>query len=193
LRCQPEVAFGHHRILALREIGATCVPLELRDLSDIEMHTLLTTENGSRNPDSLSAANASVNWLHNKLVDSVLEAGSWEKYCTAAGRTTPQPCKIIKTKEAFDNILRNIVQSDNAVGRRLILKYYRDEIGGCIPEATVEECLNSRKTANIEYVKQAIIRHNYVDRANAAAAERKKIADAAGEDGNASDCNDIVR
>jgi len=51
-----EIAFGHHRIEAARQLGMKEAPIEVRDLSDWQMVRMLASENATQRGSSAAAA-----------------------------------------------------------------------------------------------------------------------------------------
>jgi ParB-like chromosome segregation protein Spo0J len=51
-----EIAFGHHRIEAARELGLDTVPIEVRDLADWQMVRMLASENATQRGSTAAAS-----------------------------------------------------------------------------------------------------------------------------------------
>ncbi|MBV8092297.1 MAG: ParB N-terminal domain-containing protein [Acetobacteraceae bacterium] len=50
-----ELAFGHHRITAARQLGLETAPIEVRDLDDVQMVRLLLSENATQRGSTAAA------------------------------------------------------------------------------------------------------------------------------------------
>jgi ParB-like chromosome segregation protein Spo0J len=77
-----EIAFGHHRIEAARQLGWTDVPIEVRDLTDWQMVRMLASENATQRGSTAAAALDAVAALSKVLVYNLLR---WEKWPSGPG------------------------------------------------------------------------------------------------------------
>lgn len=103
-----QLAFGHTRIEAARALGMEAVPIEVRDLSDLQMVRMLADENGIQRDAGIAPCLDAVagisEFMAYALMVSVTEqefSRNWEnlpvKYAEARGRLTSgsgigQPC-----------------------------------------------------------------------------------------------------
>ena len=79
-----EIAFGHHRIEAARQLGWTEVPIEVRDLTDWHMARMLASENATQRGSTAAAALDAVAALSKVLAYRLLR---WENEPTDAENT----------------------------------------------------------------------------------------------------------
>jgi ParB-like chromosome segregation protein Spo0J len=77
-----EIAFGHHRIEAARQLGWTEAPIEVRDLTDWQMVRMLASENATQRGSTAAAALDAVAALSKVLAYNLLR---WEKWPAGPG------------------------------------------------------------------------------------------------------------
>ena len=104
-----EIAFGHHRIEAARQLGWTDVPIEVRDLTDWQMARMLASENATQRGSTAAAALDAVAALSKVLAYNLLR---WEKW--------PTDCGNLEQVVAFSHC-RSHVMSGEGIGRDCIL------------------------------------------------------------------------
>jgi ParB-like chromosome segregation protein Spo0J len=74
-----ELAFGHHRIEAARQLGWTAVPIEVRDLTDWQMARMLASENATQRGSTAAACLDAVAALSKVVAYRLLR---WENQAT---------------------------------------------------------------------------------------------------------------
>ena len=104
-----EIAFGHHRIEAARQLGWGEVPIEVRRLSDWQMARMLASENATQRGSTAAACLDAVAALSKVLAYNLLR---WEKW--------PDDFENLKSKVDFSHC-RGHVMAGDGVGRDCIM------------------------------------------------------------------------
>ncbi len=104
-----EIAFGHHRIEAAKQLGWTHAPIEVRDLSDWQMARMLASENATQRGSTAAASLDAVAALSQVLAYNLLR---WEKW--------PTDCGNMEQVVAFSHCRSHLMAGDG-VGRDCIL------------------------------------------------------------------------
>ncbi len=124
-----EIACGHHRLEALKEIGITHVDLAVNDYSDEDMLKIMIRENATqRGHENFGAVLDSVGAV---LVSCVKDI-----YCNNVGASCPD---MTKSQE----IVKGQVESGEGIGRRVILAKEPS-----FPERHVKTALKTFKSTN---------------------------------------------
>lgn len=131
-----ELAFGHHRYLAIRELAESDpffaeMPLILRDLSDLEMFELMAIEN-----------------FHRRDIDPLEEANTFHAYMTTFGKTS------IETAQKFEKTEEYVRQSV----RLLNLPEAAQEMvkSGTLSKTDARELLVLNKLGGEDLVREAL-------------------------------------
>ncbi len=131
-----ELAFGHHRYLALKMLAETDpffgeMPLTLRDLSDLEMFELMAIEN-----------------FHRRDIDPLEEANTFHAYMTTFGKTSIETAqKFEKTEEYVRQSVRLLNLPENA---QTLVKQ------GTLTKTDARDLLVLNKLGGAELVSEAL-------------------------------------
>jgi len=99
-----EIAFGHHRLEAARNLGVTHLPVEIRPLTDMMMAVMLAAENGTQRDSGLAPCLDAVAGMSMVLAEELMETG----------RGTPTSHSKGQAKRAMQN--------GNGIGWRQIMQ-----------------------------------------------------------------------
>lgn len=131
-----ELAFGHHRYLAIQQLAESDpffaeMPLILRDLSDLEMFELMAIEN-----------------FHRRDIDPLEEANTFHAYMTTFGKTS------IETAQKFEKTEEYVRQSV----RLLNLPEAAQEMvkSGTLSKTDARELLVLNKLGGEDLVREAL-------------------------------------
>lgn len=131
-----ELAFGHHRYLAIQQLAESDpffaeMPLIIRDLSDLEMFELMAIEN-----------------FHRRDIDPLEEANTFHAYMTTFGKTSIETAqKFEKTEEYVRQSVRLLNLPDAA---QWMLK------SGALSKTDARELLVLNKLGGDELVREAL-------------------------------------
>ena len=122
-----EIAFGHHRIEAARQLGLAEVPIEIRDLADWQMVRMLASENATQRGSTAAASLDAIAAICKVLAYNLLR---WENQATLArnlaGVTLDYPT------------CRGMLESGEGIGRACVQAFAPE---GAFSRTQIEENL----------------------------------------------------
>lgn len=115
-----QLCFGHHRLVAAKELKYETVRLEVADHDDDEMNLMLAVENGTQRVNNAAASLDSVAAITRRLAYFLLRAESLEHLSTIVERSWAD--RLFGSQKAFETAKGNLLNG-KGIGEPLILKY----------------------------------------------------------------------
>lgn len=138
-----QIAAGHHRLEAMKQLGMTHVELQVMNLSDDHMIQIMTTENALQRGKNSAALMDSVAAIMERLSYYLLKY-DWEEFQNVPrnlGTFLPFP-----NKAAFSNNLTR-VKNGTGIGREAIIKYAP---AGALTTTEIDESIRTIKASGMD-------------------------------------------
>ena len=130
-----QIPFGHHRLVAIRELGIEEIEISVNEISDFNMVLMMVQENMTQRGVSVEMINGTIREVKEFLDAEIAKYKSWEEL--------PQGLMIslnLKEKSAYQNV------KTKGVGQTTILKFLK----GAIPQWRIASALDLIKSNDIE-------------------------------------------
>lgn len=126
-----EIAYGHHRLFALRELGVKEIDIPVKDIPDGKMIQIMANENLQDWQQSPAVINETVHAAMDYLNGELAKCGSWESV-----QKRPDLMNLLeqKTEKSFN-------KTKSGVGQTTILKF----LGGNWKQWMIQEALEVLK------------------------------------------------
>jgi len=131
-----QIPFGHHRLVAIRELGIEEIEISVNEISDFNMVLMMVQENMTQRGVSVEMINGTIREVKEFLDAEIAKYKSWEEACAN---------EIIITK-LVENAKGWVKVRDQGVGQTTILKFLK----GAIPQWRIASALDLIKSNDIE-------------------------------------------
>ena len=128
-----QIPFGHHRLVAIRELGIKEIDISVNEISDFNMVLMMVQENMTQRGVSVEMINGTVREVKEFLDSEIMMYESWERVNELIKSLFESPESFSKTKQT-------------GVGQTTILKFLK----GSIPQWRIASALDIINSEDID-------------------------------------------
>ena len=165
-----QICFGHHRVVAARELGFETIRLEVGEHDDDAMNLMLAVENGTQRVNNAAASLDSVAAIARRLAYFLLRAESLGHLGTIVPTWSD---RLFESQKAFE-VARGNLLNGRGIGHRLILRYAPH---GTLDEREIRSAIDTlKKDGGYQRIIERVTKRVQAELA-AEEAERQRLAE----------------